>query len=186
MLGPMHEPDASIPVFGIGHSTLALEDVLTRLKTHAIECVVDVRRLPGSRRYPHFDAQQLAPALAAHGIDYLHATALGGRRGRSLPAGEPSPNGFWQNASFRRYADYAMGEDFRSGLAQLLERAAMQRCTVMCAEALWWRCHRRIIADYVLAADRAFCHIQGDGRADPATMTPAARRAGDHLIYPAD
>lgn len=182
----MSETGASPPLFGIGHSTLALEDFLARLKTHAIDCVIDVRRLPGSRRYPHFDAQALAPALAEHGIGYLHATALGGRRGRSLPAGEPSPNGFWQNASFRRYADYAMGEDFHVGLADLFERSAAQRCTVMCAEVLWWRCHRRIIADYVLATGRTFCHIQGDGRAAAATMTPAAQRAGDHLIYPPD
>ena len=174
------------PLFGIGHSTLALEDFLARLQAHAIGCVVDVRRLPGSRRFPHFDAQVLAPALASHGIDYLHATGLGGRRGRSLPPGEPSPNGFWQNASFRRYADYAMGEDFHAALGALLDRAATQRCVLMCAEVLWWRCHRRIIADYALAAGRVFCHIQGDGRAASATMTPAAKRAGDHLIYPAE
>jgi uncharacterized protein (DUF488 family) len=95
-----------------------------------------------------------------------------------------SPNGFWQNASFRRYADYAMGQDFHAGLTQLLALCSTRRCTLMCAEVLWWRCHRRIIADYLLAAGRTVCHILGNGRAEPASMTPAARRAGDHLVYP--
>jgi uncharacterized protein (DUF488 family) len=180
----MHRHDPSPPVFGIGHSTHTLEAFVALLKAHAIACVVDVRRLPGSRRFPQFDGPALAASLQPLGIDYLHLAALGGRRGRSLPAGT-SPNGFWQNASFRRYADYAMGEDFHAVLGQLLELSAHQRCTLMCAEVLWWRCHRRIIADYLLAAGRTFCHIGGDGRAAPATMTPAARRAGDHLVYPA-
>jgi uncharacterized protein (DUF488 family) len=179
MLDPMPLP----PVFGIGHSTHALDAFVARLQAHAIDCVVDVRRLPGSRRHPQYDGPALAASLAPLGIGYLHLAALGGRRGRSLPAGT-SPNGFWQNASFRRYADYAMGEDFQAGLAQLLELSAQQRCTLMCAEVLWWRCHRRIIADYLLAAGRTVCHILGDGRAEPATMTPAARRAGGHLVYP--
>jgi uncharacterized protein (DUF488 family) len=171
------------PVFGIGHSTHALDVFVALLQAHAIDCVVDVRRLPGSRRHPQYDGSTLAASLAPLGIGYLHLAALGGRRGRSLPAGT-SPNGFWQNASFRRYADYAMGEDFQAGLAQLLELSAHQRCTLMCAEVLWWRCHRRIIADYLLAAGRMVCHILGDGRAEPATMTPAARRVGGHLVYP--
>lgn len=177
---------ASLPVFTIGHSTHTLAAFADLLQAHAIGCVVDVRRLPGSRRHPQFDGPRLASELALLGIDYLHLSALGGRRGRSLPAGVSSPNGFWENASFRRYADYAMGADFHAGLAQLLELSAHQRCTLMCAEVLWWRCHRRIITDYLLAAGRMVCHIAGDGRAAPATMTPAARRAGDHLIYPPD
>ncbi|MEI7036835.1 DUF488 domain-containing protein [Fulvimonas yonginensis] len=172
------------PVFTIGHSTHAFEAFAALLRAHAIACVVDVRRLPGSRRHPQFDGPTLAAALAPLGIGYRHLAALGGRRGRSLAPGSDSPNGFWQNASFRRYADYAMGEDFRAGLAELLALSARTRCTLMCAEALWWRCHRRIVADYLIAAGRAVCHIRSDGRAEPAAMTPAARRAGDHLVYP--
>ncbi|MGN2242773.1 DUF488 family protein [Frateuria sp. GZRR33] len=176
-----HEPLP--PVFGIGHSTHTLEAFIALLQANAIDCVVDVRRLPGSRRFPQFDGPELAASLQPLGIDYLHLTPLGGRRGRSLPAGT-SPNGFWQNASFRRYADYAMGEEFHAGFAQLLELSSQKRCTLMCAEVLWWRCHRRIIIDYLLDAGRAACHIGGNGRAEPAKMTPAARRAGDHLVYP--
>lgn len=180
----MHGHASLPPVFGIGHSTHALEAFVALLKAHEIRCVVDVRRLPGSRRYPHYDGPALAASLAPLGIGYLQLAALGGRRGRSLPPGT-SPNGFWQNASFRRYADYAMGADFHAGLAQLLELSSGQRCTLMCAEVLWWRCHRRIIADYLLAAGRTVCHIMGDGRAEPARMTPAAQRQGGHLVYPA-
>lgn len=174
----------ALPVFSIGHSTHPLEAFVGLLQAHAVECVVDVRRLPGSRRFPQYDGPALATSLAPLGIGYLHLAALGGRRGRSLPAGT-SPNGFWQNASFRRYADYAMGEDFRGGLAQLLELSSRRRCTLMCAEVLWWRCHRRIITDYLLADGRTVCHIDGNGRTEPARMTPAAQRAGDHLVYPA-
>jgi uncharacterized protein (DUF488 family) len=181
----MGQRNVSLPVFDVGHSTRALDVFVGLLQAHGVECVVDVRRLPGSRRHPHYDGEALSASLAPQGIGYVHLAALGGRRGRSLPAGVPSPNGFWQNASFRRYADYAMGEAFHAGLAQLLELASRRRCTLMCAEVLWWRCHRRIVADYLLAAGRTVCHILGDGRAEPATLTPAARRAGDHLIYPA-
>ncbi|HET6805126.1 MAG TPA: DUF488 domain-containing protein [Frateuria sp.] len=159
------QDDPLPPVFGIGHSTHSLEAFVALLQMHAIACVVDVRRLPGSRRHPQFDGPALAASLQPRGIGYLHLAALGGRRGRSLPAGT-SPNGFWQNASFRRYADYAMGGDFQAGLAELLELSAHRRCALMCAEVLWWRCHRRIIIDYVLAAGRAACHIDGNGRAD--------------------
>jgi uncharacterized protein (DUF488 family) len=171
------------PVFTIGHSTHPLEVFVGLLQAHAVACVVDVRRLPGSRRFPQYDGPALEASLAPLGIGYIHLAALGGRRGRSLPAGS-SPNGFWQNASFRRYADYAMGGDFHAGLGQLLELSSRQRCALMCAEVLWWRCHRRIITDYLLAAGRTVCHIDGNGRAGLATMTPAAERAGDHLVYP--
>ena len=181
----MHGHHAFPPVFGIGHSTHTLGAFVALLQTHAVECVVDVRRLPGSRRFPQFDGPAQEASLQPLGIGYLHLAALGGRRGRSLPAGAPSPIGFWQNASFRRYADYAMGEDFHAGLAQLLELSSRRRCALMCAEELWWRCHRRIVADYLLAAGRTVCHIGGDGRAEPARLTPTARIEGDHLVYPA-
>jgi uncharacterized protein (DUF488 family) len=174
---------SSLPVFSIGHSTHPLDAFVALLQAHAIACVVDVRRLPGSRRFPQYDGPALAAALAPLGIGYVHLSALGGRRGRSLPAGT-SPNGYWQNASFRRYADYALGGEFHAGLAQLQELSTHRRSTLMCAEVLWWRCHRRIITDYLLAGGRTVCHIDGHGRAEPARMTPAAVRAGDHLVYP--
>jgi uncharacterized protein (DUF488 family) len=179
----MHAHDLP-PVFSIGHSTHPLATFVALLQAHAVECVIDVRRLPGSRRFPQYDGPALAASLAPLGIDYQHMAALGGRRGRSLAVGTASPNGFWQNASFRRYADYAMSDEFHAGLAQLLDVSRSRRCTLMCAEVLWWRCHRRIITDYLLAAGRTVCHILGNGRAEPAKMTPGARREDGHLVYP--
>ena len=172
------------PVYTIGHSTRSFDAFADLLYAHDIRCVIDVRRLPGSNRYPHFDGPALAATLAPLGIDYLHLTALGGRRGRSLAPGETSPNGFWENASFQRYADYAMGEAFHAGLRQLQQLASDRRCTLMCAEAVWWRCHRRIIADYLLAGGRTVCHILGPGRTDPARLTPAAQVHDGVLVYP--
>lgn len=179
-----HEPGLP-PIHTVGHSTRPLDEFVQLLQAHVITCIVDVRRQPGSRRYPQYDAQALAPALAALDIDYWHATALGGRRGRSLPPEQPSPNGYWENASFRRYADYALGEEFHTSLHELLARSAQQRCALMCAEAVWWRCHRRIISDYLLAAGRTVCHIIGPGRSNPARLTPGAQARGDALVYPA-
>jgi hypothetical protein len=147
--------------------------------------VVDVRRLPGSTRYPQYDAEALIATLPQVGIEYLHLTALGGRRGRSLAPGEHSPNGFWENASFRRYADYAMGAAFHQGFDELLALSSTRCCTLMCAEAVWWRCHRRIITDYLLAAGRTVCHIMGPGRTDPARLTPTAQAHDGVLVYPA-
>ncbi len=164
------------PIFTIGHSTRSAAEFLALLQEHGVQCVVDVRKLTGSRRYPHFNADTLAPALAADGIAYLHIAALGGRRGRTLAPGVPSPNGFWSNDSFRRYADYALASnDFAEGLQQLLALASTQRCAVMCAEAVWWRCHRRIIADYLLLHGRVVQHILSAGRIDAAQLTSGAR-----------
>lgn len=174
------------PIFTIGHSTHALPAFVALLQAHAVACVIDVRRLPGSRRYPQYDGPALAASLAPLDIGYVHLAALGGRRGRSLPVDEASPNGFWQNASFRRYADYAMGDAFQATLAQLLQLSAERRCALMCAEVLWWRCHRRIIADHLLARGIAVSHIMTETRTDAATLTPGATIATDGTVtYPA-
>lgn len=163
------------PIFTIGHSTRSYAEFLALLQDHGVQCVVDVRKLTGSRRYPHFNADVLTSALASDGIDYVHIAALGGRRGRTLAKGEPSPNGFWSNDSFRRYADYALASsDFDQGLHELLALCSTQRCAVMCAEAVWWRCHRRIIADYLLLHDRAVQHILSASRTEVAQLTPGA------------
>ena len=169
------------PLFTIGHSTRSAADFLALLQEHGVQCVVDVRKLTGSRRYPHFNADTLARTLSAEGIDYVHIAALGGRRGRTLTKGEPSPNGFWTHDSFRRYADYALASsDFEQGLEQLLALSRTQRCAVMCAEAVWWRCHRRIIADYLLLHDRLVQHILSAGRAEVAQLTPGAQLWSAH------
>jgi uncharacterized protein (DUF488 family) len=172
------------PFFTIGHSTRPLPDFLELLQASGIGLVVDVRTVPRSRTNPQYNTDALPAALAEHGIDYRHAKALGGLRGRraDVPAGT---NAFWENASFHNYADYAMGEEFRAGLATLREWGHTTRCTVMCAEAVWWRCHRRIIADYLLAAGEEVFHILGPNKVEPARMTGGARpTAGGTVVYP--
>jgi len=139
--------------------------------------------MPRSRTNPQFNADVLPPALGAAGIGYEHLAALGGLRPRSRGIPE-EVNAFWQNASFHNYADYAMGEAFAQGLARLRELGAQAPCAVMCAEALWWRCHRRIIADYLIAAGEEVRHLMADGKIVEARMAPAARRARAALTYP--
>ncbi len=171
------------PVFTIGHSTRPLSDFLALLRESAIECVVDVRSLPGSRAFPQYDAESLAGALHAAGVDYEHMRDLGGRRGRSLPKGDRR-NAMWRHPSFRHYADYALTPPFAAALAQLETRMARERCVIMCAEAVWWRCHRRIIADHLLARGHAVYHIMAPGKVVPATLTPGARVVRRTVTYP--
>jgi uncharacterized protein (DUF488 family) len=169
-------------VFTVGHSTRTIADFIALLRSAAVERAIDVRAIARSRTNPQFNTEALRASLAAAGMDYVHLPALGGRRGRS--GSGPSPNALWRNAAFRNYADYAAGAEFRAGLAELKALAERNCCAIMCAEALWWRCHRRIIADYLLAEGIAVAHIMGPGRIDPATLTPGARRAADGtLVY---
>ncbi len=162
------------PVFSIGHSTHSFEDFAALLAQEKVERIIDVRKLTGSRRFPQFNADALAPALNSVGIGYQHIAALGGRRGRTLAKGEPSPNGYWTNDSFRRYADYALTDDFAAGMEELQKISQHTRCALMCAEAVWWRCHRRIIADYLMLEGRDVRHILGKAHPAPASMTPGA------------
>ena len=178
---PMHS--ASSAVYTIGHSSRPLQEFLDLLAESRVECVVDVRRLPGSRAFPQYDADALATSLAARNIDYWYLPPLCGRRTRAELKGA-EPESFWSNASFSRYAAYARGEDFAQGLRQLLDRAEKQRCAVMCSEAVWWRCHRRIITDHLLALGVDVCHIMGPGKIDTATLTRGARISGGEVIYP--
>ena len=162
------------PFFTIGHSTRPVAEFVDLLGQAQARVVVDVRTVPRSRTNPQYGAQMLAQSLAGCQIDYEHIAALGGLRGcsRDVP---PAVNGFWENQSFHNYADYAMGGDFQSGLARLRELGHARRCAIMCAEAVWWRCHRRIIADYLIAAGETVLHIVGPGRIEPAQLTAAAR-----------
>ncbi len=154
------------------------------LQEAGVGLLVDVRTLPRSRTNPQFNIDSLPQALAATGIGYEHAAALGGLRGRRRGA-PPSVNNFWENASFRNFADYAATEPFRQGLQHLRALGGERCCAVMCSEAVWWRCHRRIITDYLLAAGETVYHLMGGRRAEPATLTPAAQAASDGtLIYP--
>jgi uncharacterized protein (DUF488 family) len=170
--------------FTIGHSTRPIEEFTALLTEAEVKLVVDVRTVPRSRFNPQFNRDSLPASLAARGIAYEHLAALGGLR-RTQRGVLPETNAFWDNASFHNYADYAMSEEFRSGLRTLRELGKATRSSVMCAESLWWRCHRRIIADYLIAAGDDVFHILGQGHIERAQLTPAARRAaGEALTYP--
>src|SRR5437764_1356619 len=149
---------------------------------HAIGCPY-VRSIPRSRTNPQVNADILPGSLAEAGMTYRHLRTLGGRRHRSQDQ-TPSPNTLWRNESFRNYADYAASEAFRAGLDELEALARRQCCAVMCAEVLWWRCHRRIIADYLLVEGISVAHIMGHNQVLPATLTPGARLLpGGSLVY---
>jgi uncharacterized protein (DUF488 family) len=172
--------------FTIGHSTRTTAEFVELLRESDIDLVVDVRTMTRSRRNPQFNGQDLAEALAPWQIGYEHMAALGGLRGKRRGA-EPSPNSYWQVASFRNYADYALTAPFAAGLARLRERGGPHRCAIMCAEAVWWRCHRRIITDYLLAAGDQVRHILGPSHVDEARLTPGAVVRGDGtVVYPAE
>jgi uncharacterized protein (DUF488 family) len=167
--------------FTIGHSTHALDAFCGLLERHGVRRVADVRRFPGSRRHPQFGADALAAGLAARGIGYAHLAALGGRR--SVAPG--SRNGGWENAAFRGYADHMATASFAAGLAELEALAAAEPTAVMCAEALWWQCHRRLVADALLARGWAVDHIGPDGRVAAHELTAFAVVADGSLTYPA-
>jgi len=173
------------PFFTIGHSTRPIEKFVELLTASEIGNVVDVRTVPRSRTNPQYNRDTLPESLADFQIAYEHIPELGGLRGRAQEIA-PDVNAFWQNQSFHNYADYAMGGGFRSGLGRLRELGSVQRCAVMCAEAVWWRCHRRIIADYLLAAGERVFHILGPKTAASASLTKVATPQSDGtLTYPA-
>jgi len=178
--------EASLPFFTIGHSTRSVAELVELLTSAKVAVVVDVRTVPRSRTNPQFNKDVLPRALAAGPIGYEHIAALGGLRGRKVDV-PPAVNAFWTNQSFHNYADYAMSDAFARGLAELRELGHAQRCAVMCAEVLWWRCHRRIIADYLIAAGESVFHIVGPGHIDRARPTIAARPGpAQTLTYPAE
>lgn len=174
----------SVPVFTIGHSDRSIDDFIGMLRAHDVEQVVDVRRLPGSRAHPQFNDDSLAESLRAAGIGYLRVEELTGRRAvsKDVPF---EVNAFWNNRSFHNYADYALGAEFGHGLARLCELSSHHRTTVMCSEAVWWRCHRRIIADHLLAHGDDVRHIMSVTNADAASLTSGAVTHPDHSVtYP--
>ncbi|HXO18623.1 MAG TPA: DUF488 domain-containing protein [Thermoanaerobaculia bacterium] len=167
-------------VYTVGHSTRAAAELLSLLRENGVELLTDVRRFPGSRRYPQFSRQALAAALEAEGIAYLHAPDLGGRR----PPRPDSPNTAWRVAAFRGYADYMDTAEFRAALERLIADAARRTTAILCAEAVPWRCHRRLIADALVAQGVEVRHILGPGRLDLHVLNPAARvLAGGRLLY---
>lgn len=176
-------PIPAAPFFMIGHSTRSIEEFAELLREAEIRLVADVRSIPRSRTNPQFDRDVLPGSLARYQVGYEHIAELGGRRGRQKEA--PSPNGFWENASFRNYADHALGPDFARGLTRLRAIGMKQRVAIMCAEAVWWRCHRRIIADYLIASGADVFHILAPGRIEPARLTSGARpMPTGQVLYP--
>jgi uncharacterized protein (DUF488 family) len=171
-------------VYTVGHSTRTLAEFVSLLRFVDITMLVDVRSFPRSRTVPQFNGDTLPSSLAAEGIGYRHLRALGGRRHHRKGA-PPSPNTYWRVPAFRNYADYAATDEFRAGLDALRELARNDRCAIMCAEAVWWRCHRRIIADYMLASGTGVEHIVGPGQIVQATITPGAHVMPDGTLrYP--
>lgn len=171
-------------LFTVGHSDRTLEVFLDLLSSAGVVSLVDVRKLPGSRSSPQFDQESLAPSLERAGIRYRHEPALGGRRpvSKTVP---PDVNALWRNRSFHNYADHALGQEFAHALDRLREEGARHATTVMCSEAVWWRCHRRIIADHLLACGEDVLHIMADRRVAPATLTPGALVHPDGVVsYP--
>jgi uncharacterized protein (DUF488 family) len=174
----------SNPFFTIGHSTRPTEEFVALLKAAEVNLVVDVRTVPRSRTNPQFNRDVLPASLAPHGVAYKHLPELGGLRGRQRDV-SPDVNAFWDNASFHNYSNYAMTGEFRSGLEKLRKLGHIARSSVMCAEAVWWRCHRRIIADYLIAAGEEVFHILGHGHIERAQLTDAARIGSNGLLtYP--
>ena len=172
-------------IFTIGHSTRPIGEFVALLQQVAVNLLVDVRSIPRSRTNPQFNADSLPETLLEFGISYRHLAALGGLRHRKKGA-TPSRNTFWQVAAFRNYADYATTDAFRIGLDELRILANDNCCAIMCAEAVWWRCHRRIISDYLLAQGVPVMHIMGLNKIEPAKLTPGAQPLPDGtLIYPA-
>ena len=166
-------------IWTVGHSTLLMEQFLNVLASFDIQLLVDVRSFPGSRRYPHFNRDNLRDSLSAAGVVYLHMPELGGRR-KTRP---DSQNVAWRNESFRGYADYMETAAFHEGIEHLMKLASEQRTAIMCAEAVWWRCHRSLIADYLKTAGVAVIHILAEGKSQEHPYTSAAQIVKGKLSY---
>lgn len=166
-------------IWTIGHSSRTIGDLLTLLRAHGIECIADVRRHAGSRRHPHFNPEPLAAALGEACVGYLAFPDLGGRR----PARDDSPHTVWRNLSFRGYADYMDSSGFAGAIGRLEATACASRTAMMCSEAVWWRCHRSMIADALKAKGWCVLHILDGGPAKEHPYTSAATLADGKLGY---
>jgi uncharacterized protein (DUF488 family) len=172
--------------FTIGHSTRTITEFADLLRESGVNYVVDVRSMPGSRNNPQFNCETLPEALSPWQIGYEHIAELGGHRGKAKSVA-PSLNAYWRVRGFRNYADYALTAPFAVGLARLRLLGSKHRCAIMCAEAVWWRCHRRIIADHLLAAGERVEHILGASHIEEASLTPGAVIRNDRtVVYPGE
>ncbi len=167
-------------IYTIGHSTHPIDEFIKMLDAYKIGLLVDVRTIPKSRHNPQFNQDELAQSLQAHGIGYVHLKELGGLRHTT----KDSINTGWRNLSFRGYADYMQTEEFRVGIARLMELARPQPTAIMCSEAVPWRCHRSLIGDALLVRDVHVMDIMSERAAKPHALTPWAKVDGSSITYP--
>lgn len=172
----------NLNLFTIGHSNHSQEQFFDLLRQHDIEALVDIRRFPSSRTFPHFNRDSLSGALQAEGIEYHWIEALGGRRPKAKDFA--SPNMGLRNEGFRNYADYMLTDEFRTGIDWLTEIAGTKRTAIMCAESVFWRCHRRLVSDFVLATGGSVQHIFPSGEAKPHGLTEGANVEDREVTYP--
>ena len=171
-------------IWTIGHSTRTADDLLALLAASSVALVADVRKYPMSRRLPQFNRDEFARFLGIAGVKYQHFEALGGRRDRTKDEAARSPNHAWRVEAFNAYADHAATPEFEHALAELEALATARRTAILCAEALPWQCHRRIIADALIARGWGVIDIIGAGKVEPHAMTPFARVEGTRVSYP--
>jgi uncharacterized protein (DUF488 family) len=168
-------------LYTIGHSTRTLAELVSALKAHGIESLVDIRAFPMSRRLPHFNRESLETELAKRGVHYVWMKALGGYRKATR---KDSPNTGLRNASFRNYADYTLTLEFHQAMSELLRLAEQFRTAYMCAERVYFRCHRMIVSDWLVAHGHEVLHIDAEGPTRPHKLTSEARLVDDQMIYP--
>jgi uncharacterized protein (DUF488 family) len=166
-------------IWTIGHSTKTIDHFISALQSFNIELVADIRSFPGSRRYPHFNKEALEVSLPVNGINYTHLKELGGRR----RAKEDSINTGWRNAAFRGFADYMQTDNFKKGIEQLEELASTKRTSYMCSEAVWWRCHRSLVSDFLKLRGWNVFHIMEIGKAEAHHYTQPAKIIDGKLTY---
>jgi len=166
-------------IWTIGHSTHSLDEFVSMLKSFNVEMIVDIRNYPGSKHYPHFNKEALAVSLPAAGIAYAHLKDLGGRRKTTAN----SPNTGWRLAAFRGYADYMETDTFQAAIKELEYLGGKKRVAYMCAEAVWWSCHRSLVSDYLKFHHWTVFHIMGIGKAQEHPYTAPARIVAGKLVY---
>lgn len=176
---------ANLTLYTIGHSTRELADLVATLQAHGIRTLVDIRAFPASRRLPHFNRESLEQALPAAGIRYVWEQALGGRRSKQMPP-DDSPNTALRNPSFRNYADYMLRPEFQQAAARVLELASEAPTAIMCAERVYFQCHRMLVSDYVTAQGHRVLHIESAARPREHRLTKEARVEEGRVVYRGD